>query len=957
MSAGAIIAIIDVVFFVLLGLGFLEGFLRGVKRSSLELGISIAGIIIVALITPVVTDAILNIQITANGTTSSLKTFIINMLSSNPDVENLINGSPSTKTLLEKLPTVLMAAVVFLVLNLVMRLVVYIVYKLISLVFKSKKKEKELGLKRNRWVGGAISTLKMFALVLVMFMPLTSAVKFADQIIPAQSTEVSAVIAAAGEGGSGTTGGETPAPSTDGGGTTDGGSTTDGGIFSSLPPVVKNIVHGVNKSALGVLNGVAGMDDFMFDQVAKVEINGERIKFRSELNNYYTLYNDISLFLKNKDVESINWEKLDKSYKDVTSNPLYNSVVLNIIGENIAKYENLVKVFPQIKEYEDILKNISLALSTNDKYAEYFKPDIDKIYYTISGAGKSGYLKEVVGKKSTLSSITVLVDNDNYGEVLTNTVNNLFDLNIVRDALSPALKTVFTKVSDEALGNILADANTNITDWDGLKAKVKNTIVEVGKINGTIEKQNVALGDITSDFMTILKLKNDVPQILSRFGNMVDCIDNLEFMSDTAGNKLMPRVLNKFGLTDLKDVKGETIETYKGVFEFMSPSIEKLISLDIYDDMHGEVNFNSILKKFAQRLVSEKVDTTYSTFMSDVLLPLYKVTALQDKIFTPIINGSKTTGVVDFSLLEVENDWAASYANWESDLPQLTVVITELESKYFNEETKQTMLDYLLTEGGDMKEVVKKLDDATLDKVMPSVLTAKSLQPLRDQLAGIVVSTIKDVTGDSTVSMSLNPASFTGDDSQTSEFITIIKTFVKIYNASTTMTNLEDIDEILLGNLLEQMKQNAYRVELNGKTNTGVTKSMFSAMIAKAESEFGITFLDVFKATNIYEINFNDMFKFINLTKQSNAFAQAFKNVAIDDNKDTASVDALMGAVKANQESAKEILVLANSLEVDASLTTEQKTYFNAKIAELEADSEIDRDIIAQFKTLIGETA
>ena len=184
-----------------------------------------------------------------------------------------------------------------------------------------------------------------------------------------------------------------------------------------------------------------------------------------------------------------------------------------------------------------------------------------------------------------------------------------------------------------------------------MKAKVKNTIVEVGKINGTIEKQNLALGDITSDFMTILKLKNDVPQILSRFGNMIDCIDNLEFMSDTAGNKLMPRVLNKFGLTDLKDVKGETIETYKGVFEFMSPSIEKLISLDIYDDMHGEVNFNSILKKFAQRLVSEKVDTTYSTFMSDVLLPLYKVTALQDKIFTPIINGSKTTGVVDFSLL------------------------------------------------------------------------------------------------------------------------------------------------------------------------------------------------------------------------------------------------------------------------------------------------------------------
>ncbi len=945
MSAGAIIAIIDVVFFVLLGLGFLEGFIRGVKRSSLELGITIAGIIIVALITPVVTNAILNIQVTANGETTSLQTFIVNLLSENPDIASLIDNSPSTMQLLEKIPVVLMAAVIFLVLNLIMRIVVYVVYKLISLVFKSKKKEKELGLKRNRWVGGLISTFKMFALVLVMFMPLTSAVKFADQIIPAQTTEVSAAVEIVGEG-EGAGSGESGEASSD---------EESKGFLESLPPVVKNIVHGVNKSALGVLNGAVGMDDFMFDEVAKVEINGERIKFRSELNNYYNLYTDISAIINVEDLSSIDWEKLDKTYESVTNNSLYNSVILNIIGESVTNYETLVKIIPSLKEYEDIMKNVSVGISANDNYAGYFKPDIDKIYYTISGAGKSGYLQEVVGKKSTLSSITVLVEK--YDSLLTSAVNNLFDLNIIRDALSPTLKTVFTKVSDEELGAILATAKTDITDWNGLKTKFKNTIVEVGKINGMIEKQDVALGDITSDFMTILKLKNDVPQILSRFGNMIDCIDNLEFMSDTDGNKLMPRVLNKFGLTDLKDVKGETIETYKDVFEFMSPSIEKLISLDIYDDMQGEVNFNSILKKFAQRLVSEKTDTEYSTFMSDVLLPLYKVTALQDKIFTPIIDGSKTTGVVDFSLLEVEGDWAASYANWASDLPQLSVVITELESKYFNEETKQTMLDYLLTDGGDMKEVVKKLDDATLDKVMPPVLTAKSLQPLRNQLADIVVSTIKDVTGDNTVSMSLNPASFTGGDSQTSEFITIIKTFVKIYNASTTMTNLEDIDEILLGNLLEQMKQNAYRIELQGKASAGVTKAMFSAMIAKAESEFGITFLDVFKATNIYEINFNDMFKFINLTKQSNGFAQAFKNVAIDGNKDTASVDALMGAVKANQESAKEILVLANSLEVDASLTTEQKTYFNAKIAELEADSEIDRDIIAQFKTLIGETA
>lgn len=944
MSTGAIIAIIDVVFVVLLGLGFLQGFLRGVKRSSLELGLTVAGIIIVALITPVVTNAILNMSITINGSEMTIQGAIVDVLSQEPKIANLLESSPSTAELINKVPVLIVAAVLFLSLNLAMRTIVYGVYKLISLAFKSKKKEKELGLKRNRWAGGLISTLKMFVLALIIAMPITSIAKLADQIIPEPATEVSAAV------DEGTGAGE---------------SSSDGGLLSSLPPIIKNAVHGINKSAFGAINGLGNMDDLMLDGVAKIEINGVKINLRSEIGNYVNLYTNISSIVNAEDLSKVDWDALDKAYEEVTTNPLYNDVVLSIVGEVITDYPTLVDLIPSLAEYQTIMQGISTAIKVDGiNYAKYFKPDIDKVYYTISGAGKSGFLAEVVGKENLLDSITILVKK--YDPVLTAAVNNLFDLNVVRDAFSPALGVAFDKLStDPELGAIFDDVKTEISDWDSLKTQVKGTIVEVGQINGLLKEQNVAIGDITSDFMTILKLNQNTSAILSRFGSMIDAIDGLEFMQDSAGDKLMPRVLNKFGIGDLKDIKtdaGEkdtTITTYKAAFEFISPSIEKLVSLDLYNDLAGETaNFNSILKKFATKLVSDKTETAYSTFMSDVLLPLYKATALKGYIFTPLIEGSSSTGVVDFSLLEVDGDWAASYANWAADLPHITIVITELESKEYAE--GQSMLDYMLAEGADMNDVVKSLDDETIDKIMPSILTAKSLQPLRDQLAGIMVESIKMLTNSADATMTLEPASFTGEESQIDEFNAILKTFIKIYNSDKTLSGIGDIDATLLGQLLNQMKANAYRVELsvgteNVKTNEGVTKSLFDALVAKLESAYEITLTEVFNVGYVYKIDFEDLISFINKINATNEFAQSFKDVVFNGNY--SNVDTLMTKTTANQTTAADILNLANSLKLKVELKTDEKTVFLTHINTLPNETDLDKEIVTLYKQLIGATA
>lgn len=951
MSSGAIIAILDVVFVIVLGLGFLEGFLRGVKRSSLELGLTVAGIIIVALITPVVTNAVLNISV-ANGMT--LQEMIIDALKSNEDIASLLNSSKTTLELINKVPTLLIASGMFLSMNLAMRSIVYGAYKLISLCFKSRKKEKELGLKRNRWAGGLISTVKMFAFVLIIFMPMTSLVKLADQIIPEPATaEASAAVE-------------------DGDSEASGESESDGGFLSSLPPIVKNVVHGINKSAFGVINSVGNVDDMMLDGVAKIEINGEKISLRSEISNYYNFYTNLSTILNAEDLSKVNWDAMDKAYEQVTTSPLYNDVVLDIVGEVISNnYSTIVKIIPSLKDYENILKSVSEAIKSGSvevdfNFAEYFKPDIDKVYYTISGAGHAGYLAEVAGKESLLDSITIL--EEKYDELLTNAIDNIFDINIVKDSISPALNLALDKIStDPDLAAIFDDAKTEISDFASLKTQVKKAIVSVGKINGSLKAQNVAIGDITSDFMSILKIKSETATILSELGSMLDAIDGLEFMqSKTDGEKLLPKVLNKYNIGDLKDIKieagekDETITTYKAAFEFIAPSIEKTRFADLYEDLTAEtINFNSILKKFATKLVSEKTETTYSTLMSDVLLPLYRVPALKEYVFTPLINGSKDTGVVDFSLLEVEGNWAASYANWASDLPHITIVITELESKEYAED--QTMLDHMLTEKSDMNDVVKKLDGETIDKVMPSILAAKSLQPLRDQLAGVVVESINGLTGDTAATMELKPESFTGEDSQTSEFNAILKKFIEIYNSKAGIGAIGDIDTALLGQLLDLMKVNAYRVELSTgtesvKTNAGVTKSLFDALILKLESQYDIELTTTFGASNVYKIDFVKLMEFISkVSDKDDAFAVAFKNLAISQSYTEESVNALITATNAAEDIAnvKNILSLAEELGLKISISDNmQKTCFEAKI-----DAINDDDIKAQFNNLIGVTA
>ncbi len=984
MSSGWIIAIIDIVFVLFLAIGFWAGAARGVKRSVLDLGIMVAGVIIVGFITPPITNAILGIKITSGGTTTSLEGFFVQMLSNDATIGKLLDASPTLSLFLQKLPSILLCSIVFLILNLVMRLVAYVIYKIIAVcAFKTKKKEKEKGLKRNWWLGGIIGTLKMFVLVLVIFMPLTSLVKLADKVLPeptvtaaSEQTEMDPLSKQ----------------------------------LSSLPKQIKQATSCINSSAFGVLNGAVGLDDFIFDDMSKFTVKGQTVQVRKDLDMYYELYRDaFDVINSTKDVNSINWKDMDALYSRATQGGFYKTILLNAAGELIVEYPTLLQIMPDLTEFEYVFDDIKNGLEANGNYAQYFSSDFDKIYHVISEFGKSGYLSDVMGgDKDVVDGIVVLATK--YNNLVADSISSLMDLNLMKNAFSSAIDFALSKMSGSEsdifknVGDVFTkeDGSFNDTEWAKFKNEIKTVVEKVGEVGKKIEEsEGVTLGEIVSDLKKVLLVDyNAVEDVLTNVGGILDKVDGMAIMTDKTGQKILPKLFEKMGidnLLEIEEIDGEevaSVENYTDFFKFLAKPVKNLLSLNLYDSISNGMNMNSILKTLASRLSTEKKGDEYSTLLEDTILPLFRVKIIREIAFNEVMNMKNS--IVDFSKLRVEKakagesapetngeegeeekgelDVVATYMNWKHDLPLLAQIITELESKEFDPATHQTLLDYLLEQTDNseedknddkIKEVIKKLDDPEddsdddlVDKVVSAILEAKCTTPLKEVLSTEVSNAILTITGQS-VTFDLKDEDgtvFAGSDSQTAQIVAIFKEFIKLINS----TNLDELDfksmdPETLGGLVDAIQKNAFRNELGLGTAEGVTKPLFMAIMKKAEAEFGIDdMLAALKKESYAQINFRDIFKLAQLASESNEFAQQFKDVVFNTHEEgiqEQDVEQLIDKVKENEETVKEMLDIAkdNDIHVDLDEGTKSKVeeYLNKQ-------NDIDPEIKKQLENFFG---
>ena len=938
MSAQTIVIILDIVFFVLLALGFLIGFWRGVKRSALEIAITIICIVIAGFLTPVVTNAILNISV---GDGKTLNQYVIDIVMQEPNVATFVENSPSLAKLFEALPQFLLCAVVFLILNLAVGLVGYIVYKIISAIaFKSKKKEKELGLKRNRWVGGAIGVLKTFIFMLVIFMPLTSLTKLAGNTMDSMSTTQASEEMQ-----------------------TDADQNT-----TVIPEQLTNAISGINSSFFGVLNGAVGLDDFIFDDISKFKIDDESVYLRKDIEagvEVYKSYSSMSISSDTK-LSQINWNEMDALYEKATDMTIYNTIVLNVVSELVENYENIVSVFPEINEYAPILNDVREGLKSSESKTKYFADDIDKIYSIFSGLAREGFFDDLASTSDFEQYISSFVDQ--HKNLVSQVLKDFADINIVKDSFSSVVDMAIARIDLGEFENVFSKINTQIKDWKELGQQLNNVLVSFSDLSKAFKNQGTSFGEVFDDLTQILTLNADnVNDILGKFGKLLDSVDSLEIAKTSTGEKLLPQILEIAGIKDgnLLDVKGEKITNYQEFFEFVSEPINKIIELDVYSSIKEGFDLNSILTVVANAISVEEIDgaKVYSSTLSDIILPLYKIAGVHDLIFSEIIESSSSSQVVDLSILEeagYETNFDLCYENWENDLPLISQVLFELNSRSYNE--NQTMLQYILS-GGDINEVIKSLDDEAVDLIVPPIMQAKSLKPLRDKLSQSVLDKIKDVVDETVeVSLDLNNATYDPNsaEDQSQEIAEIVKSLVAILKQG-DLTTLKDMDQTLLGNLMENIKLNAYRKDIDDiydKKEEGVFKSVFDALISQAEAEFEVSFTEVFNVTSIYEVDFTEVFTLIQLASETeNAFAEAFKDLAISGNTTAGdSIDTIVGAIKdeSNQELAGQILEITSKYDIQVNVQEDDKDVIEEKLAELENDKRVDQSLIEGLKKLFG---
>lgn len=866
MSVGLIVAIVgNILFAIAIIAAFFIGFWRGTKRSLIQLGMNIPMIICAIFTTAPITSAILNIKVSA---TESLSDKVLSLiLQVFPDLQNFMDSSEAGSSFVKSLPAFIAGTVVFIVLLCLFSLVGYIIAKIIErFTLKSRKKEKAEGIKRNRWVGGAIGAVKGFALSLLIFAPITGLIGLLSDM---QDPNNSAYTTSA---------------------SSEKQSAIGELVTESLPAQVTEALSTYeNKTAFGIIGGLFGWDNWIFDTVTKVKVEGKSIKMRENILEASYTYNtiaDMQKLIQNPNGENlkdnIDWDKLDSIVYEFIDSGLFQGVVSNIFADITKNVENIDLLSGLPTEFKLALKKIGEDL--NGKVpAEYLTHDIKLIYQTISNIGRDGILDEILTKNTATENKITGVLSETHKEALLKAIGNIFDLNMLKAGHEPIFDYVM-KTIENSLGTSLNEPDTNINDWDQLKLDFQNIVS-----NAISMFNSVDFFSITADPISVLNLETaDIDNLVTYGGLVLDTIDNLElFQCTEAGHTeetVLDKILIKYDFGNIKDVKepvdsaeyGEDgITTYTEVLNFVSKALKTACSFELYDTIKAEgSDITSYLLQIAKILKNDSSATATSTKLEKVLLPLYQITTLKTKVIDEVLLTSLGSDFIDFSKLEVGSgesyNYTESYSNWENDLANLTKVLIALyENSITVSEVEKTLLEIAID--GDMNQLIKAIDNDLVDSLIPPLLHTKSLDAIKTTLFQKIAEGINTYTGETT-SFTLSDSTFEGSSDQTTITCTILKDILNLAGEDGDITSeitLSDVNKAKP--LLKDLQTNAIA--------NGIYKQFYLDIYDKFISDYS-DLSTILGDKTALTIDYDDLFDLVNaINDESDIFAVAIKDL------------------------------------------------------------------------------
>ncbi len=773
----------------LLGIGFLVGMYRGLKRTALHILFVLVSVVIAFFVTRPITDAILNANINYEGTLMSISEYIVQLIS-----DNLVDLShfDSASEFIKQLPSAVASPIVFIVVMLVMFLIFEIIYLITARIsFGSKRKDFSEN-KPRRLPGGFIAMAETFMFFLVLFAPITSLTHTYEEIVTTSSTSTSE---------------SATMP------------TLGNQLSSMLPPEVNEVIFAFNDSAFGVICSAGGFDDALFDGLSDVKIDGEKINVRYEIVTLAGAYDEVAIFVN--EVSANNYESLDfapikASVTEVVNNNLFKTVLTDALKDFIVNFDTLkdelgLSDIPE--EVVDIIHDLQAKMTEDFNFYTYLSSDILSVLDIADNIITSGTLEEYMSLENVdVENVLNLVVNNE--EAVSSSLKSALTMNLVSDTLPRLLELLSSELQKgfENAKNI--GLNTTLTRED--MESMVDSLMSIATELKTLNDQNDIFGLIESEDIvdSILNL-NDIGGVLDGLGGVLDeahSLKILNFERESVSYNTLDGIMESMGFkligddVHVTDGTLATIDTYSDFFGYIKTPILSIKEAGLTAILDESADFDAVLN-----IIKTEVQKD-DEFLAKLIMPFYDLdkTSFNDQtlkamVFDTVIN-QLTDNLDGFIKLDEGED---TYENYYAKLASIGELLNELSSNSItvtedSGEVTYDYFDYILLDNADYFALISDMQEKNvIENILTLLFENNMYSPLHEKIFPQIDSELGGITG-------VTPTTDYSNIAEKSDtYIEVIKALLDVINDE-SMNSDKITDKLtVIGKVLDTLKVSA----------------------------------------------------------------------------------------------------------------------------------------------------
>ncbi len=772
----------------LLGIGFLVGMYRGLKRTALHILFVLVSVVIAFFVTRPITDAILNANINYEGTLMSISEYIVQLIS-----ENLVDLShfDSASEFIKQLPNAVASPIVFIVVMLVMFLIFEIIYLITARISFGTKRKDFSENKPRRLPGGFIAMAETFMFFLVLFAPITSLTHTYEEIVTS-STSTSETVTMP------TLGDE---------------------LSSALPPEVNEAIFAFNDSAFGVICSAGGFDDALFDGLSDVKIDGEKINVRKEIVTLAGAYDDVATFVNEvsaNNFETLNFAPIKASVTEVVNNNLFKTVLTDTLKDFIVNFDTIkdeLGLTDIPEEVVDIIHDLQAKMTEDFDFYTYLSSDILSVLDIADNIITSGTLEEYMNLENVDAEnvLNLVVNNE---EAVSSSLKSALTMNLVSDTLPRLLELLSSELQKgfENAENIGLNTTLTREDMESMVDSLMSIATELKSLND----QNDIFGLIESEDIvdSILNL-NDIGGVLDGLGGVLDeahSLKILNFERESVSYNTLDGILESMGFkligddVHVTDGTLATIDTYSDFFGYIKTLILSIKEAGLTAILDESADFDAVLN-----IIKTEVQKD-DEFLAKLIMPFYDLdkTSFNDQtlkamVFDTVID-QLSANLDGFIKLKDGED---TYENYYAKLASIGELLNELSSNSItvtedSGEVTYDYFDYIMLDNADYFALISDMQEKNvIDNILTLLFENNMYSPLHEKIFPQIDSELGGITG-------VTPTTDYSNIAEKSDtYIEVIKALLDVINDE-SMNSDKITDKLpVIGKVLDTLKVSA----------------------------------------------------------------------------------------------------------------------------------------------------